>query len=548
MYIRDVVGWRKSPRRTAVAGEFRAVFEAMEPRLLLTGDPTVSYHAVLVGIADYDGVIDDLEYADDDARDLQQALLMSSAWDAENIHLLTDHAATKTEIRSAIEDAAAVMDADDVFVFSFAGHGGPEPDAAPHEEADGLDEVLYSTDMTPIWDDELADWLAALPTDNQVVIIDACNSGGMIQSDRGVFLTAAAEDGLSYEELALENGIFTYFFVEGMTPNDGSVPAETNGDGSLSAEEIYAYAAQKVRDFTITQNPQTYDGHEGTLNFLPLSFAPLADPAGPYILQIGDGVDLDAGASVAAGYEIVSYQWDLDDDGIFETDAAGSAVFSVSYDALVSLGLAPGGQYDIHLRITDDSGKAATADTTLALVAAPGDANLNGLVDDEDLSVLLANWTGPEDQGKTWAQGDFEGNGNVGTNDLSLLLANWHAAADPLPAEGAGNLGAALGQSRSRSAPLPGSPRFGGILTTRTEMQQPVPAGFAEFATEWRFSVTAPGPSGFVGNVEGGASADGAAIEAGSSIGLLQPPADGQSPASVHLDVDDVIVTLLMVG
>ena len=60
----------------------------------------------------------------------------------------------------------------------------------------------------------------------------------------------------------------------------------------------------------------------------------------------------------------------------------------------------------------------------------PGDANVNGSVTDDDLSLLLANWdqdaTGDLDGG--WGRGEFNGRAPVDDNDLSLLLANWTAA------------------------------------------------------------------------------------------------------------------------
>ena len=61
-----------------------------------------------------------------------------------------------------------------------------------------------------------------------------------------------------------------------------------------------------------------------------------------------------------------------------------------------------------------------------------GDANRDGSVDDNDLSLLLANWTGVGGKGKDWGQGDFDGNGAVTDSDLSLLLANWTATV-PVP-------------------------------------------------------------------------------------------------------------------
>jgi len=55
----------------------------------------------------------------------------------------------------------------------------------------------------------------------------------------------------------------------------------------------------------------------------------------------------------------------------------------------------------------------------------PGDANDSGFVDDDDLAILLANWTGPLGTGRTWGTGDFEGDGDVAHDDLAILLGNW---------------------------------------------------------------------------------------------------------------------------
>ena len=51
-----------------------------------------------------------------------------------------------------------------------------------------------------------------------------------------------------------------------------------------------------------------------------------------------------------------------------------------------------------------------------------GDANFDGAVDDDDLSLLLANW-GSTTAG--WGQGEFSGTPPINDDDLSLLLANW---------------------------------------------------------------------------------------------------------------------------
>ncbi len=61
--------------------------------------------------------------------------------------------------------------------------------------------------------------------------------------------------------------------------------------------------------------------------------------------------------------------------------------------------------------------------------AAPqmGDINLSGYVDDDDLSLLLANWV----TGDVWGKGDLNNSGGVDDDDLSLLLANWNQGVPP---------------------------------------------------------------------------------------------------------------------
>ena len=60
--------------------------------------------------------------------------------------------------------------------------------------------------------------------------------------------------------------------------------------------------------------------------------------------------------------------------------------------------------------------------------ALPGDANLDGRVDINDLTIVLANYG---KLGLTWTQGSMDGdpNGAVDINDLTIVLANYGATA-----------------------------------------------------------------------------------------------------------------------
>jgi hypothetical protein len=86
----------------------------------------------------------------------------------------------------------------------------------------------------------------------------------------------------------------------------------------------------------------------------------------------------------------------------------------------------------------------------------PGDANRDGTVDDEDASILGANWM--KATGATWQDGDFNYDGAVNDKDAAILAANWSPGGGggevPEPSTLAMLLGAAvmawLGRRRSR--------------------------------------------------------------------------------------------------
>ncbi len=98
---------------------------------------------------------------------------------------------------------------------------------------------------------------------------------------------------------------------------------------------------------------------------------PVADADGPYSIYVGDVLTLDASGSTDADDDIVSYMWDLDDNGSFETDAGSQEVFDVNYTYLESLGLLVDNTYTIHLKVTDSESQSDTSDSTLTIVPKP---------------------------------------------------------------------------------------------------------------------------------------------------------------------------------
>jgi hypothetical protein len=100
--------------------------------------------------------------------------------------------ATRARVGDAIRDAAARLAAGDIFLVSYAGHGGQVPDASG-DEPDAADETwcLYDGELI---DDELHQfWRAFAPGVRVLVISDSCHSGTVTRMARGQLdLDAAA--------------------------------------------------------------------------------------------------------------------------------------------------------------------------------------------------------------------------------------------------------------------------------------------------------------------------------------------------------------------
>jgi hypothetical protein len=249
----------------------------------LTAEPRVERYAVICGISDYE-TINDLEYSDDDARSLRDAL-QEISWS--HITLLIDQQASKNGIRNAINALTGIVDADDIVLFYFAGHGTYGADLSPMDEDDAMDEYICPWDASSgytsnIRDDELEAWLDNLPC-RKVVILDTCFSGGFIREDEMtprtvsdkprmnlkdtfakdldkagyVVLTACRDDELSYESSNLGHGIFTYFIFQGITCP--TLPADADLDRWVTAEEEYYYAGLRTTTYNPLQHPQLHD-------------------------------------------------------------------------------------------------------------------------------------------------------------------------------------------------------------------------------------------------------------------------------------------------
>jgi metacaspase-1 len=97
---------------------------------------------------------------------------------------LLTQAATRAAVTGAIEEAAGSLVAGDIFLVSYAGHGGSVPDASG-DEPDGRDETwcLYDGELL---DDELWQlWKCFAAGVRVLVFSDSCHSGTVTRAARG---------------------------------------------------------------------------------------------------------------------------------------------------------------------------------------------------------------------------------------------------------------------------------------------------------------------------------------------------------------------------
>jgi len=252
-------------------------------------------YAIIIGIAAY-ARISQLDYTDDDAESVAQRLASLPGWDPDNMALLLNSQATNANFTRLL-DALQEGTEDDVLFIFYSGHGNRVEDTNG-DEADGYDEVLcfYDVDLR---DDTFALLLESLPMRRMAIMIDACYSGGQLNTldarssgtgaedgfledlariptarpqdlDRLgkslVALSASRFDEVSWEFASLGHGLFAYALLEAL---DGRADAAGDRDGTTSAEECFAYIGPRVRLLAmtggVTQNPQMLDLCPGEL-------------------------------------------------------------------------------------------------------------------------------------------------------------------------------------------------------------------------------------------------------------------------------------------
>ena len=168
-------------RYVALAGVVALVAAAVPHQQLVPAK-----YALVIGVSDYQYFEDepggDLPGAANDARAFTDVLIGRLGVPESNIHMVLDLDATRARIQHEMTEwlPSVLRPGDLVWIF-FAGHGSQTWDVTG-DEADGLDETVCPTDVSPdrpnadIRDDELDRWLSGLPAAEVILIWDKCHA------------------------------------------------------------------------------------------------------------------------------------------------------------------------------------------------------------------------------------------------------------------------------------------------------------------------------------------------------------------------------------
>ena len=229
--------------------------------------------ALIVGVSAHTGKMKPAIGAAGDAADTAQAL-RDAGFPSEHVRVLTGRDTSAANIRSGLDWLAAHSSESSFSVFHYSGHVKQQGGDAD-SDGEKVDEFLWPYDHQYIADGELAarlngvrGWLWA--------DIAGCESAGFndgISGPRHLFTSSSAEAEKSYELPSEKRSVMTKLFVgDALLRGRG----DANGDGRVSLQEAYVYAADNAPNVTRKQrrgpqHPHLYggDGEEWFLNAPP---------------------------------------------------------------------------------------------------------------------------------------------------------------------------------------------------------------------------------------------------------------------------------------
>lgn len=217
-----------------------------EPVKLDESTPKGDKYALVIGISDYSGTANDLQYCDDDATDWKARL----AKEGYTVTILLDLNATKSAIESAINTLASRAIAGNEIAFCYSGHG--------------YKGNMITTDMYYLSYTWMKTKFSAATSIKMAFAFDACQIGAMasaLNATGRVIAVASDTRTYSYDgNSTMKNGVFTYYQIKAFDEL-GYIYYEP--DCKYACDQMKIWASQYPR---IKVAPSYTDSYAGDLN------------------------------------------------------------------------------------------------------------------------------------------------------------------------------------------------------------------------------------------------------------------------------------------
>ncbi len=172
-----------------------------EPVKLTENTTKGAKYALVIGISDYSGTANDLQYCDDDATDWK-ARLMAEGY---SVTVLLDRNATKAAIEAAVTTLASQSIAGNEIALCYSGHGSKGN--------------IVTTDLYYIASSWFKTKFSTAKSTKMMFCFDACQIGAMatdLNAAGRVIAVASNKTVYSYDgDATMKNGVFTYYQMIG---------------------------------------------------------------------------------------------------------------------------------------------------------------------------------------------------------------------------------------------------------------------------------------------------------------------------------------------
>jgi len=219
--------------------------------------------AILVGVDEYASRnVETLTYAGADAKKLRDALTKIGVPE-ESVRLFVSRGGLrerpdKATIMAALDEAVKNSGPSSTILVALSGHGFETPDGeaafCPEDAKISVSGVeIYVDKDSAILISEVAEKLRSDDAKFKLLIVDACRAPAGARTTRGrrsfvtgdasglAFLQSCSSGESSWEDESVEGGLFTHYFVEGLTG------AAADEEGGVSFLGVCDYAARRTK-------------------------------------------------------------------------------------------------------------------------------------------------------------------------------------------------------------------------------------------------------------------------------------------------------------